>query len=240
MKPIEAKAFERKSAEVAVERAAYVPPMIRTVMNRSDWLILGVLALIWGGAFFFIGVAVRHVPPLTYVWLRLTIAAAGDVAVPEVQGPEPRPSAPGVGFDRRPRRAQQCAAIRFVRLGPNAYRQRPRFDSQRDNPYLGRGGGPFPDGRRAHESAQDRRRPARLRRSCDDDRPLAPFQPRDQRARAARLRHGILELRARRGLGPALPAHRSFAVKRHHRPADRGRGDHASGVADRRPSVEAR
>jgi drug/metabolite transporter (DMT)-like permease len=77
MKPIEAKAFERKSAEVAVERAAYVPPMIRTVMNRSDWLILGVLALIWGGAFFFIGVAVRHVPPLTYVWLRLTIAAAG-------------------------------------------------------------------------------------------------------------------------------------------------------------------
>ena len=35
------------------------------------------LALIWGGAFFFIGVAVRHVPPLTYVWLRLSIAAAG-------------------------------------------------------------------------------------------------------------------------------------------------------------------
>ncbi|HEU5286656.1 MAG TPA: EamA family transporter, partial [Sphingomicrobium sp.] len=31
----------------------------------------------WGGAFFFISVAVRHVPPLTYVWLRLTIAAAG-------------------------------------------------------------------------------------------------------------------------------------------------------------------
>ncbi|MEP7129927.1 MAG: EamA family transporter [Sphingomicrobium sp.] len=50
--------------------------MIRSQMNRSDWLILGVLALIWGGAFFFIGVAVRHVQPLTYVWLRLTIAAA--------------------------------------------------------------------------------------------------------------------------------------------------------------------
>jgi len=49
--------------------------VIRTVMNRGDWLILGILALIWGGAFFFIGVAVRHVPPLTYVWLRLTIAA---------------------------------------------------------------------------------------------------------------------------------------------------------------------
>jgi drug/metabolite transporter (DMT)-like permease len=30
----------------------------------------------WGGAFFLIGVAVRHVPPFTYVFLRLTIAAA--------------------------------------------------------------------------------------------------------------------------------------------------------------------
>jgi drug/metabolite transporter (DMT)-like permease len=44
-------------------------------MNGRDWLILGTLAVIWGGAFFFIGVAVKHVPPLTYVWLRLTIAA---------------------------------------------------------------------------------------------------------------------------------------------------------------------
>jgi drug/metabolite transporter (DMT)-like permease len=51
--------------------------MIRAQMNRSDWTILLVLALIWGGAFLFIGIAVRHVQPLTYVWLRLTIAAAG-------------------------------------------------------------------------------------------------------------------------------------------------------------------
>jgi drug/metabolite transporter (DMT)-like permease len=77
MKPIDAKAFERKAAEAADEPSAYRLPVIRSQMNRSDWLILGVLALIWGGAFFFIGVVVRHVPPLTYVWLRLTIAAAG-------------------------------------------------------------------------------------------------------------------------------------------------------------------
>ena len=76
MKPIDPQAFDRKQAEaaqVAVREKAHV---IRTVMNRGDWLILGILAVIWGGAFFFIGVAVRHVPPLTYVWLRLTIAAA--------------------------------------------------------------------------------------------------------------------------------------------------------------------
>src|SRR3954452_692747 len=76
MKPIYPNAFERKAAEAADDRSLYVPPVIRSQMNRSDWLIIGVLALIWGGAFFFIGVAVRHVPPLTYVWLRLTIAAA--------------------------------------------------------------------------------------------------------------------------------------------------------------------
>src|SRR3954451_22540213 len=75
MKPIDSHSFDSKAAEVAPDTAAYAVPMIRTVMNRSDWLILGILALIWGGAFFFIGVAVRHVQPLTYVWLRLTIAA---------------------------------------------------------------------------------------------------------------------------------------------------------------------
>ena len=76
MKPIEAQAFERNAAEAADDPSIYVQPMIRSQMNRGDWLILGALALIWGGAFFFIGVAVRHVQPLTYVWLRLTIAAA--------------------------------------------------------------------------------------------------------------------------------------------------------------------
>ena len=44
-------------------------------MDKGDWAILGILALIWGGAFIFIGIAVRHVHPLTYVWLRLSIAA---------------------------------------------------------------------------------------------------------------------------------------------------------------------
>lgn len=74
---VDSQAFERKLAEAAGAGPDYRTAMIRTVMNRSDWLVLLVLALIWGGAFFFIGVAVRHVAPLTYVWLRLTIAAAG-------------------------------------------------------------------------------------------------------------------------------------------------------------------
>jgi drug/metabolite transporter (DMT)-like permease len=77
MKPVDPEAFDRKRAEAAPADAAYPAPMIRAQMNRGDWTILLLLALIWGGAFFFIGVAVRHVQPLTYVWLRLTIGAAG-------------------------------------------------------------------------------------------------------------------------------------------------------------------
>jgi drug/metabolite transporter (DMT)-like permease len=76
MKPIDPTAFDRTKADAAQPPNGQSMSMIRIQMNRGDWLILATLALIWGGAFFFIGVAVRHVPPLTYVWMRLTIAAA--------------------------------------------------------------------------------------------------------------------------------------------------------------------
>jgi drug/metabolite transporter (DMT)-like permease len=76
MKPALPSEFERNCADAGGAPDIYATPVIRTQMNGRDWLILGTLALIWGGAFFFIGVAVRHVPPLTYVLLRLTIAAA--------------------------------------------------------------------------------------------------------------------------------------------------------------------
>jgi drug/metabolite transporter (DMT)-like permease len=75
MKPTLPSEFERNCADAGGAPDVYEAPMIRTQMNRGDWLILLVLAVIWGGAFFFIGVAVKHVPPLTYVWLRVTIAA---------------------------------------------------------------------------------------------------------------------------------------------------------------------
>lgn len=69
--------FDRKPEDAKGSRPDYSGAMIRTQMNGSDWAILVSLALIWGGAFFFISVAVHSVPPLTYVWLRLTIASAG-------------------------------------------------------------------------------------------------------------------------------------------------------------------
>src|SRR5687768_1652594 len=75
MKPAPPSEFERNCADASGAPDVYRMGMIRTVMDKSDWAILVTLALIWGGAFVFIGVAVRHVDPLTYVWLRLTIAA---------------------------------------------------------------------------------------------------------------------------------------------------------------------
>lgn len=76
MKPVQPSEFERNCADAGGAPDVYGAPVIRTQMNKSDWGTLLVLALVWGAAFLFIGVAVKHVPPLTYVWLRLAIAAA--------------------------------------------------------------------------------------------------------------------------------------------------------------------
>lgn len=69
--------FDRKDRDAEEAAARYAGLMINSVMNRGEWGILIGLALIWGAAFFFIKVAVTHVEPLTYVWLRLGIAAVG-------------------------------------------------------------------------------------------------------------------------------------------------------------------
>ena len=77
MATLSERVFDRMPRDAGSHQAGYSRPMINIVMNRGDWAILLFLALIWGAAFFFIHVAVTHVAPLTYVWLRLTIAAAG-------------------------------------------------------------------------------------------------------------------------------------------------------------------
>jgi drug/metabolite transporter (DMT)-like permease len=69
------KMFDGKQRDAEAESAVYAAPVINQEMTGREWLTLLALAVIWGGAFMFIGVAVRHVDPLTYVWLRLTIAA---------------------------------------------------------------------------------------------------------------------------------------------------------------------
>ena len=44
-------------------------------MHRQDWLLLLLLSVLWGGAFFFIGVAIRELPPATIVLARVALGA---------------------------------------------------------------------------------------------------------------------------------------------------------------------
>jgi drug/metabolite transporter (DMT)-like permease len=48
----------------------------RPTMSGREWAILLILAMLWGGSFFFNGVAVRELPSFTIVWLRVASAAA--------------------------------------------------------------------------------------------------------------------------------------------------------------------
>jgi drug/metabolite transporter (DMT)-like permease len=45
-------------------------------MSRRDWAILLILAVLWGGSFFFIEIALESVRPLTLVLVRVGLAAA--------------------------------------------------------------------------------------------------------------------------------------------------------------------
>lgn len=44
-------------------------------MGLTEWLLLGILALLWGGSFFFIEVALRDLPVFTVVAARVSLAA---------------------------------------------------------------------------------------------------------------------------------------------------------------------
>jgi drug/metabolite transporter (DMT)-like permease len=44
-------------------------------MNRSEWLALVLLSVLWGGSFFFVGIQVKALPPFTIVFLRVGLAA---------------------------------------------------------------------------------------------------------------------------------------------------------------------
>ena len=45
-------------------------------MSRSQWLLLVALSVLWGGSFFFVGVAVKELPVFTIVLVRVALAAA--------------------------------------------------------------------------------------------------------------------------------------------------------------------
>lgn len=50
-------------------------PTINRTMTSREWGLLLTLSVLWGGSFFFAGVAVKELPPFTIVSLRVVIAA---------------------------------------------------------------------------------------------------------------------------------------------------------------------
>jgi drug/metabolite transporter (DMT)-like permease len=52
-----------------------------TRMDERDWALLVLLSVLWGGSFFFNGIAVRELPPFTIVLARVAIAAVLLLAV---------------------------------------------------------------------------------------------------------------------------------------------------------------
>jgi drug/metabolite transporter (DMT)-like permease len=48
---------------------------VSNTMGLQEWGLLMGLSIIWGGSFFFIGIAVKSLPPFTLVFLRVALAA---------------------------------------------------------------------------------------------------------------------------------------------------------------------
>jgi drug/metabolite transporter (DMT)-like permease len=64
-------------------------------MGAAEWAMLLALSVLWGGSFFFIGVAVEELPPLTIVALRVGLAALALWGFAFASGLRP-PRAPAV------------------------------------------------------------------------------------------------------------------------------------------------
>ena len=68
---------------------------INTSMGAFEWAMLIALSILWGGSYFFVGVAVAELPPLTIVTLRVALAAIALWGIALVMGLRP-PKSVGV------------------------------------------------------------------------------------------------------------------------------------------------
>ncbi len=69
--------------------------IINRVMGIKEWGLIVILSMIWGGSFFFVGVAVKEMPPLTIVLCRVALASIILLAIVRLRG-EKMPSSPGI------------------------------------------------------------------------------------------------------------------------------------------------
>ena len=207
-------------------------PPIRLRMGPSEWAILLLLSVLWGGAFFFIDVAVESVAPFTLVLLRVLLGAAILLLVLLVGGR-------GLPFERR-----MWGPFLVLALLNNAI---PFSLFAWGQQHIASGLASILNATSplwavlvAHAFTDDEKAtPLKIlgvavgfsRRSADDRRrPPARHRGR-QPARPARLPGRDLQLRARRRPRSPLPPHGRLADRRLGRPAQRhGAGDAAAGA----------
>ena len=101
------------------------------MIDARDWSLLGLLSILWGGSFFFNGVVLRELPPLTFVLLRVAIASL--MLLPLLGLPD-RLGLFGLEAILRDRALQQRAAVLADRGGADLCFQRTCLDPQRHHP----------------------------------------------------------------------------------------------------------
>ena len=69
--------------------------IVNRVMGIKEWGLIIILSIIWGGSFFFVGVAVKEIPPLTIVLCRVALASIILLAIVYFKG-DKIPSSPGL------------------------------------------------------------------------------------------------------------------------------------------------
>ena len=62
------------------------PESVNQMMGLKEWGLISILSIIWGGSFFFNGVAVKEMTPLTIVWFRVALASIILLAVVHLKG----------------------------------------------------------------------------------------------------------------------------------------------------------
>ena len=78
-------------AETTIQKAE----IINKVMGIKEWSLIVILSILWGGSFFFVGVAVKEIPPLTIVLCRVALASIILLAIVYLKG-DKMPSSPGL------------------------------------------------------------------------------------------------------------------------------------------------
>ena len=95
---VETKPVKIRSTTIDTEDLPVRPgaePNVNAVMGMGEWGLILILSVIWGGSFFFVGVAVKAMTPLTIVLCRVGIAALILLGVVRLTGRK-MPSSPGV------------------------------------------------------------------------------------------------------------------------------------------------